>query len=74
VITPESSPEPLQVDIKTAAQLIGVSRSFLYELMGSAKFPVKPVRLGSKILFNRRQLVAWIEGGCQSAERWRGSK
>ena len=56
--------ESLQVGVKTAAKLLGISKSFLYELTAKSDFPLKPIKLGSKVLFNKKRLIEFVELGC----------
>ncbi|HBR18736.1 MAG: hypothetical protein A2Y13_12420 [Planctomycetes bacterium GWC2_45_44] len=56
--------EPLLLDVRKAAKLLGISRSFLYELTAKPDFPVPPIQIGAKIMFNKRKWLRWVELDC----------
>jgi len=59
-----TSEQPLLLNVREAAELLGISRSFLYELTAKPDFPVPPIQLGAKIMFNKKKLLKWIEMDC----------
>ena len=47
------------INLGAAAELVGVSRSFLYHLVSARR--VEHIRLGRKVLFSPAVLEHWIE-------------
>ena len=50
---------PLFLNAETAAKLLGVSISSMYELMHEKGFPV--LRIGSRLVITKEKLQAWVE-------------
>ena len=50
---------PLFLNAETAAKLLGVSISSMYELMHEKGFPV--LRIGSRLVIPKDKLQAWVE-------------
>lgn len=50
---------PLFLNAETAAALLGVSISSMYELMHEKGFPV--LRVGSRLMIPKDKLQAWVE-------------
>lgn len=50
---------PLFLNAETAAKLLGISISSMYELMHEKGFPV--LKIGSRLVVPRDKLVAWVE-------------
>lgn len=48
--------------VTEAAELLGISRAFAYELARSQRLPV--VRLGRRLVVPRKALVFWLEQSC----------
>jgi excisionase family DNA binding protein len=55
----------LQVPPDKAAAMLGISRSMLYKLLRSQRIPLKPVKLGTKVLFPVHQIKQFVESGCR---------
>ena len=53
------APEKMALNLAEAAEILGVSRSAVYDLVHVPGFPV--VRLGRRILINRRLLGQWLD-------------
>lgn len=60
---------PLLLDARAAAALLGISRAHFFKLYSSDRTP-RPVRLGRSVRWRREELVAWLEAGCPSYDRW----
>ena len=50
---------PLFLNAETAAKLLGVSISSMYELMHEKGFPV--LRIGSRLVIPKEKMQAWVE-------------
>ncbi len=50
---------PLFLNAETAAKLLGVSISSMYELMHEKGFPV--LRIGSRLVIPKEKLQVWVE-------------
>ena len=50
---------PLFLNAETAAKLLGISISSMYELMHEKGFPV--LKIGSRLVVPREKLLTWVE-------------
>ena len=50
---------PLFLNAETAAKLLGISISSMYELMHEKGFPVQ--KIGSRLVVPRDKLLTWVE-------------
>lgn len=62
--------EPLLLDAKQSADLIGVSRAHLYSMHSSGRLGPMPVRLGRRTLWRRESLEKWCAMGCPAREKY----
>ena len=60
VLPPSTTPEPLCVDIRTAAAMLGISRDFAYRCAHNGTLPV--FQLGDRLLVDRVGLETLISG------------
>jgi predicted DNA-binding transcriptional regulator AlpA len=61
--------ESLLIPDTAAAALAGVSRTTWHRLTVAGKAPA-PIRLGRRVLWDRAELTAWIEGRCPDRRTW----
>lgn len=61
--------QSLLVPAAVAATLAGVSRATWWRLHAAAKLPAV-TKLGHRSLWNRDELVAWIEAKCPDRRTW----
>jgi predicted DNA-binding transcriptional regulator AlpA len=61
--------EPLLVDAKAAAKLLGISPRHLLGMHSSGRLPL-PVRLGRRRLWRVAELTAWVAADCPVREKW----
>ena len=52
------------VSYQLLAEMLGVSTSQVFALRERGRIPLKPIRLGGSVRFDRRQVENWIESGC----------
>lgn len=69
----DGSPEPLLIDDRAAAALIGISRAHVHRLRAAGRFP-EAIRLGRALRFDRAELVAWAEARCPDLPTWRAMR
>lgn len=62
--------QSLLLSAERSAYLIGVSRSFFYQLHSEAKVP-EPIRLGKRVLWRKEELIAWTDAGCPDRLKWK---
>lgn len=55
--------EALTYSVEQAAEVLGVSRSKMYDILHRPDFPV--VDVGNRRLIPRRQLERWLENQCE---------
>jgi excisionase family DNA binding protein len=53
---------PPTLDVATAGRLLGISRSYAFELARRGEFPCRLLRVGSRYRVPRTALVALLEG------------
>jgi excisionase family DNA binding protein len=58
--------EALTYSVEQAAEVLGVSRSKMYDILHRPDFPV--VDVGNRRLIPRRQLERWLENQCERRE------
>jgi excisionase family DNA binding protein len=58
---PQSATTPMLLRIGEAAQLLGVGRSTIYQLITAGTIPV--VRIGRSVRVSRAVLDAWVRAG-----------
>ena len=59
----DSVEKPLLVDKAQAARLTGISARSVDRLVSSGSF-LPPVRLGGRVLWDRKALEQWVAAGC----------
>ncbi|HPD48323.1 MAG TPA: hypothetical protein P5279_13255 [Anaerohalosphaeraceae bacterium] len=52
------------LDNRLLAEMLCVSQSQLFALRQAGRVPLKPIRLGGSVRYDRRQAEQWIEAGC----------
>jgi predicted DNA-binding transcriptional regulator AlpA len=65
-----SGVEPLLVDCKMAARMIGVGVSTFYAMDRSGELGPQGLRLRRRRLWSREELTAWVRAGCPRREIW----
>ena len=61
--------ESLMIGVKELAAMIQRSTRSIWRDTSSGKLP-KPVRLGGSARWRRKEIIAWIDAGCPSREKW----
>ncbi len=56
--------EPLLVDARAAARLVGISLATWHRLKSARRIGPAPVRLGGRVLYRVGDLRLWTEWGC----------
>ena len=64
---------PLLINVVDAARLTGLSPKTVSRCASSGRFP-PPIRLGGRRLWNRAELIQWINAGCPRVEPSRRQK
>lgn len=54
---------PATVDVPTAAGVLGISKSTLYEAVSSGMSPVRTVTVGRRVVVITADLIRVVEGG-----------
>ena len=62
-------PEPILLDAKQAALMLGIGKTHLYALHSSGRLPL-PLRLGRRTLWRVDELKEWVSVGCPSCQKW----
>lgn len=61
--------EKILIDTEELAHLLGVAKSTIHRHAAAGKIP-KPLRLGGRVLWKRREIEAWVDAGLPSREDW----
>ena len=63
-------PEPLLVDAKQAALMLGIGRSHFYAMLSSGQIGPMAHKLGKRSLYSVKELVKWVDAGMPPRQRW----
>lgn len=66
--------ETLLLSAEDAALLLGVGRTLFYSMHSSGRLGPLPVKLGRRVLWNRKEIEAWTEAGCPARQQWQNKK
>jgi len=56
---------PLTLTVQQLAKLLNVSQVYVRALIRRGKLPFPVLRLGRRVLFRTKDVMAWLEGGLQ---------
>ena len=56
---------------KLAAQFLGIARSTFLSKIESGQIPIDPLRIGSRVLWRRSELIRWLDLECPGGSEWR---
>jgi excisionase family DNA binding protein len=56
--------EPLMIDVRQVAALLGCSTRHVYRLADLKEMP-QPARLGALVRWHKQAIREWIDGGCR---------
>ena len=62
--------EPLAVDAREAAALLGLSRSMFYKMMEAGRIGPRGHRFGKAVRFSVAELRAWAAAGMPPRHEW----
>lgn len=62
--------DSLLLSTEGAAELLGIGRSHFYGLHSSGRLGPLPVKLGRRVLWNRKDLESWVMVGCPARQEW----
>ncbi|MCI0498464.1 MAG: helix-turn-helix domain-containing protein [Planctomycetales bacterium] len=54
----------LLIDYQAICRMLGIGSNHFFGMRQTGRFPIKSIRLGRSVRYNRRQVEAWIEAGC----------
>jgi len=63
-------PEPLLVDAKHAATMLGIGRSHFYSMLSSGQIGPMAHKLGKRSLYSVNELREWVDAGMPSRQKW----
>ena len=66
--------EPELLTVTQTCQLLNISRALLYNRLSCECFGVIPIRIGRKVLFSRKELLAYIDAGMPPRTKWQAMK
>jgi excisionase family DNA binding protein len=62
--------EPLAIDARQAAMLLGLSRSMFYKMMEAGRIGPRGHRFGKAVRFSVAELRAWAAAGMPPRQEW----
>jgi predicted DNA-binding transcriptional regulator AlpA len=68
---PESTPNAILIDGPELCRRGGFGVSSLHKMKRSDRLPLKPIRLGRKVLYRVSEFEAWVKAGCPAGAGWR---
>lgn len=66
--------QSLLLSAEDAATLLGIGRSLFSSMHSSGRLGPLPVKLGRRVLWNRKELELWVDVGCPARLQWRNKK
>ncbi len=63
-------PEPLLVDAKQAATMLGIGRSHFYSMLSSGQIGPMAHKLGKRSLYSVNELREWVDSGMPPRQKW----
>ena len=63
-------PEPLLVDAKDAATMLGIGRSHFYAMLSSGQIGPMAHKLGRRRLYSVNELREWVDSGTPPRQKW----
>lgn len=65
-----TSTNALLLDASGAAELLGFTRQYLYELSSSGRLGPMPIYFGKRSRWSRFELIQWVKAGCPNRQKW----
>lgn len=62
--------EALLISFESAAELLGISRSLLYQMHADGRLGVRIHKLGRRSLLNRQELERWVNASMPPRHIW----
>ncbi len=62
--------EPLLVDAKQAAFMLGIGRSHFLALSSSGQIGPMALKLGQRSLYSIKELGKWVDAGLPPRQKW----
>lgn len=66
--------ESLLLSAKDCAELLGIGKTLFNSMHSSGRLGPLPVKLGRRVLWNRKELAAWVEASCPARQQWQNMK
>ena len=66
--------ELLLLSTNEAAKLLNICRNHFYALHNTGRLGPLPLRLGRRVLWNRKELEAWTANDCPARRQWQELK
>ena len=60
----------LLLDAGSAAELLGFTRQFLYDMHKSGRLGPMPIYFGKRSRWSRFELENWVKAGCPNRQNW----
>lgn len=60
------------ISYRDVCTMLGIGRNAFFTMRQSGRFPIKPIRLGGAVRYDRRKVEKWIDAGCPAD--WKGGE
>jgi len=62
--------ESLLLSAEDSAELLGIGRTLFYSMHSSGRLGPMPIKLGRRVLWNRKELEVWVREKCPARKNW----
>ena len=66
--------ESLLLSVENSAELLGIGKTLFNSMHSSGRLGPLPVKLGRRVLWNRKELEVWVAAGCPARQQWQNRK
>lgn len=64
--------DALLIDYRAVCSMLSIGSHHFFTMRQTGRFPIKPIRLGRSVRYNRRQVESWISDGCPA--NWKAGR
>ena len=68
------TPDALLLSVPEVCRMLNIGKSLFYTMHSTGRLGPMPHKLGRRSLWNRQELIDWINAGMPARERWQTLK
>ncbi|MDH4203648.1 MAG: hypothetical protein OEV87_12260 [Phycisphaerae bacterium] len=61
---PKNDSDVMLIDYQAVCRMLSIGSNHFFGLRQTGRFPIKPIRLGRSVRYNRKSVERWIDLGC----------